>query len=347
MPKATDCQGFRDTTDLLAFAHRLPDLPVHRRCATANAPASAAHPLVRRRVVRQTSAGEQRHRPGYRACHLVGGGSLLGIMTIVLPRPTARRSVMPRLKPATPLHYLDASSLTKVMSTAVAIQSARRARQYQSRPRPPPMARLRGHGKRHQVRPLHYPYAALPAGVPPRGWSDYRGRSTPISREPVSPAGTRFNYATSLSSSWAPILDRLGQPLDTYAAQHIFQPLHARHHLPSRPCLRGPHRAGRLSKAPSCAGARSRIRSLLSQWARERAMPRVHHRADDLTSSRRLCWGRQERPAARFGRGVTTPQAARGAALAVLGWDIYSPYPLWFAPPSRPLLRHTGAPPVC
>ena len=70
-------------------------------------------------------------------------------------------------------------------------------------------------------------YAALPAGIPTRAWSDTEGALDAIvALKPVAPAGTRFVYSDVDFIVLGEIVRRVsGQPLETYAAKNIFQPL--------------------------------------------------------------------------------------------------------------------------
>src|ERR1700704_1661917 len=75
------------------------------------------------------------------------------------------------------------------------------------------------------VRQLMTHYGGLPAGIPTPGWSDYQGAlDTIVALKPQWPAGTRFNYSDVDFIVLGELVRRVsGQPLDIYAAQHIFQ----------------------------------------------------------------------------------------------------------------------------
>src|SRR5258708_839483 len=127
------------------------------------------------------------------------------------------------------------------------------------------------------VRQLLTHYAALPAGIPTRGWSDTAGAlDTIVALKPVAPAGTRFVYSDVDFIVLGEIVRLVsGEPLDAYAAKHIFQPPLC------APAARRP-----TSRAPSCAGARCRIPPPIA-WAACRAMPACSPPPTTLRSSPR------------------------------------------------------------
>ena len=114
------------------------------------------------------------------AGHLVGGVVVLGINDrIVLRQAYGQRSVTPDVKPATLDTIYDAASLTKVMATAVAIQQlVEQGKIDLDQPAATYWPAFAANGKGAiTVRQLMTHYAALPAGIPTRGWSQARPRS--------------------------------------------------------------------------------------------------------------------------------------------------------------------------
>ena len=186
-------------------------------------------------------------------------------------------------------------------------------------------------------------YAGLPAGIPTRGWSDIRARSTPcVALKPVAPPGTRFNYSDVDFIVLGEIVRRVsGQPLETYAAQHIFQPLGMR----DTTFLPPASLKDRIAPA-DLEGGELRWGDVHDPLAYRMGGVAGHAgvftTADDLTKFAQMMLG--------GGKGVlkpasiaamTPPQSPPGgAALRGLGWDIDSPYAVWFAPSfSTQLLR--------
>jgi uncharacterized protein YbbC (DUF1343 family) len=283
------------------------------------------------------------------AGHLVGGVVVLGIGDrVVLRQAYGQRSVTPDVKPATLDTIYDAASLTKVMATAVAIQQlVEQGKIDLDRPAATYWPAFAANGKGAiTVRQLMTHYAALPAGIPTRSWSDYQGALDAIvALKPVAPAGTRFNYSDVDFIVLGEIVRRVsGQPLETYAAQHIFQPLGMRDttFLPS-PSLRD-----RIAPA-DLEGSELRWGDVQDPIAYRMGGVAGHAgvftTADDLTKFAKmmLAGGKNVLQPASVA-AMTTPQSPPGgAALRGLGWDIDSPYAVWFAPSfSTHSYGHTG-----
>src|SRR5258708_2183586 len=320
-------------------------------CATATTPASAAPPAGSAAVSSGQTAqaisaiGNEEIAAG----HLVGGVVVLGIGDrIVLRQAYGQRSVTPDVTPATLDTIYDAASLTKVMATAVAIQQlVEQGKINLDQPAATYWPAFAANGKGAiTVRQLMTHYAALPAGIPTRGWSDYQGALDAIvALKPVAPAGTRFNYSDVDFIVLGEIVRRVsGQPLETYAAQHIFQPLGMRDttFLPS-PSLRD-----RIAPA-DLEGSELRWGDVQDPIAYRMGGVAGHAgvftTADDLTkfAQMMLAGGKNVLKPASVA-AMTTPQSPPGgAALRGLGWDIDSPYAVWFAPSfSTHSYGHTG-----
>jgi len=320
-------------------------------CATATTPASAAPPAGSSAV----SSGQTAQaisaivNEEIAAGHLVGGVVVLGINDrIVLRQAYGQRSVTPDVKPATLDTIYDAASLTKVMATAVAIQQlVEQGKIDLDQPAATYWPAFAANGKGAiTVRQLMTHYAALPAGIPTRGWSDYQGALDAIvALRPVAPAGTRFNYSDVDFIVLGEIVRRVsGQPLETYAAQHIFQPLGMRDttFLPSA-SLRD-----RIAPA-DLEGSELRWGDVQDPIAYRMGGVAGHAgvftTADDLTkfAEMMLAGGKNVLKPASVA-AMTTPQSPPGgAALRGLGWDIDSPYAVWFAPSfSTRSYGHTG-----
>ena len=283
------------------------------------------------------------------AGHLIGGVVVLGIGDrIVVRQAYGDRSVTPSVKPATLDTIYDAASLTKVMATAVAIeQLVERGQIDLDRPAATYWPAFAANGKGDiTVRQLMTHYAGLPAGIPTRGWSDYQGAlDTVVSLKPLAPAGTRFNYSDVDFIVLGEIVRRVsGQPLDVYSAQHIFQPLGMR----DTTFLPPASLKDRIAPA-DLQGSELRWGDVHDPLAYRMGgvagQAGVFTTADDLTKFAQMMLG--------GGKGVlkpasiaamTTPQSPPGgAALRGLGWDIDSPYAVWFAPSfSTRSYGHTG-----
>jgi uncharacterized protein YbbC (DUF1343 family) len=320
-------------------------------CATATTPASAAPPAGSAAVLSSQAAQAISAivNEEIAAGHLVGGVVVLGINDrIVLRQAYGQRSVMPDVKPATLDTIYDAASLTKVMATAVAIaQLVEQGKINLDQPAATYWPAFAANGKGAiTVRQLMTHYAALPAGIPTRGWSDYQGALDAIvALKPVAPAGTRFNYSDVDFIVLGEIVRRVsGQPLETYADQHIFQPLGMRDttFLPSA-SLRD-----RIAPA-DLEGSELRWGDVQDPIAYRMGGVAGHAgvftTADDLTkfAQMMLAGGKGVLQPASV-QAMTTPQSPPGgAALRGLGWDIDSPYAVWFAPSfSTHSYGHTG-----
>jgi uncharacterized protein YbbC (DUF1343 family) len=320
-------------------------------CATATTPASAAPPAGSAAV----SSGQTAQaisaivNEEIAAGHLVGGVVVLGINDrIVLRQAYGQRSVTPDVKPATLDTIYDAASLTKVMATAVAImQLVEQGKIELDQPVATYWPAFAANGKGAiTVRQLMTHYGGLPAGIPTRGWSDYQGAlDTIVALKPQGPAGTRFNYSDVDFIVLGELVRRVsGQPLDIYAAQHIFQPLGMRDttFLPSA-SLRD-----RIAPA-DLQGSELRWGDVHDPLAYRMGgvagQAGVFTTADDLTkfAQMMLAGGKNVLKPASVA-AMTTPQSPPGgAALRGLGWDIDSPYAVWFAPSfSTRSYGHTG-----
>jgi uncharacterized protein YbbC (DUF1343 family) len=320
-------------------------------CATATTPASAAPPAGSAAV----SSGQTAQaisaivNEEIAAGHLVGGVVVLGINDrIVLRQAYGQRSVTPDVKPATLDTIYDAASLTKVMATAVAImQLVEQGKIELDQPVATYWPAFAANGKGAiTVRQLMTHYGGLPAGIPTRGWSDYQGAlDTIVALKPQGPAGTRFNYSDVDFIVLGELVRRVsGQPLDIYAAQHIFQPLGMR----DTTFLPAASLRDRIAPA-DLQGSELRWGDVHDPLAYRMGgvagQAGVFTTADDLTkfAQMMLAGGKNVLKPASVA-AMTTPQSPPGgAALRGLGWDIDSPYAVWFAPSfSTRSYGHTG-----
>lgn len=316
-------------------------------CATSTTPASAAPPAASSGQTAEAISAIVNQEIA--AGHLVGGVVVLSINDrIVLRRAYGERSLMPSVKPATLDTIYDAASLTKVMATAVAIQQlVEQGKIDLDRPAATYWPAFAANGKGDiTVRQLLTHYAALPAGIPTRGWSDYQGAlDTIVALKPLGPAGSRFNYSDVDFIVLGEIVQRVsGQSLEAYSAQHIFQP------LGMRDTTFLPPASLKDRIAPSdLQGSELRWGDVHDPLAYRMGgvagQAGVFTTADDLTKFAQMMLA--------GGKGVlrpesvtamTTPQSPPGgAALRGLGWDIDSPYAVWFAPSfSTRSYGHTG-----
>jgi uncharacterized protein YbbC (DUF1343 family) len=317
-------------------------------CATPPAPAAAAPPQT-------ASSGQTAEaisnimNEEIAAGHLVGGVVVLGIGDrIVLRRAYGQRSVMPDVKPATLDTIYDAASLTKVMTTAIAImQLSERGQINLDQPVAAYWPAFANNGKGGiTVRQVMAHYGGLPAGISTRGWSDSQGALDAIAAlKPVGPPGTRFIYSDVDFIVLGEVVRRVsGQPLDQYAAKNIFQPLGMRDTTFLPPATL----KDRIAPA-DVEGGELRWGEVQDPIAYRMGGVAGHAgvftTADDLTKFAEMMLA--------GGKGVlkpasvttmTTPQSPPGgAALRGLGWDIDSPYAVWFAPSfSTRSYGHTG-----
>lgn len=303
-------------------------------CASAPTPAAAAPP--------STSGGAQAIsnivQEEIAAGHLPGAVVVVGVGDkVVLRQAYGERSVMPDVKPATLDTIYDAASLTKVMATAVAIEQLAERKQIElDRPAAAYWPAFAANGKADiTVRQLMTHYAALPPGIPTRAWSGTQGALDTIAAlKPLAPAGTRFVYSDVDFIVLGELVRRVsGEPLESYAAKHIFQPLGMRNTFFRPPA------ALRDRIAPEdLEGGELRWGEVQDPIAYRMGGVAGHAgvftTADDLTKFAEMMLS--------GGKGVlkpesvaamTRPQSPPGQpALRGLGWDIDSPYAVWFAP---------------
>jgi uncharacterized protein YbbC (DUF1343 family) len=322
-------------------------------CATATTPASAAPPVASSGAA--ASAGQVADAIGAIVREEIAAGKLPGAVVvlgigdrIVVRQAYGNRSVMPSVQPTTIDTIYDAASLTKVMATSVAImQLVERGRIELDRPAATYWPAFAANGKSGiTVRQLMTHYAALPAGIPTRSWSDTEGAlDTIVALKPLAPAGTRFVYSDVDFIVLGEIVRRVsGQPLDAYAARNIFQPLGMRD-TAFRP---SPAEKNRIAPA-DVEGGELRWGEVQDPIAYRMGGVAGHAgaftTADDLTRFAQMLLS--------GGKGVlkpgsvaamTEPQSPPGgSAVRGLGWDIDSPYAVWMAPSfSTQSYGHTG-----
>lgn len=287
------------------------------------------------------------------AGNLPGAVVVLGIGDrIVLRQAIGDRAVLPIRAPAAIDTIYDAASLTKVMATTVALlQLAEQHRIDLDRPAAAYWPAFAANGKAAiTVRELMTHYACLPAGLSPRGWSDYDGALAAIvALKPVAPPGSRFVYSDVDFIVLGELVRRVsGQSLDAYAAEHIFTPLGMRDSGFRPP----PGLRNRIAPADVENGE--------LRWG-EVQDPIAHRMggvaghagvfttADDLTLFARMLLAGGTAHGARILRPesvalMTRPQSPAGqASLRGLGWDIDSPYSRYLGPSFSPQsFGHTG-----
>ncbi|MFI5001781.1 MAG: serine hydrolase [Reyranellales bacterium] len=319
-------------------------------CAPQPATAGpAAQPLPSARaeaigvIVREEIAAG--HLPG--AVVVVGAGD-----KIVVRQAFGDRALVPDRKPATVDTIYDAASLTKVMATAVAIlQLIERGLIDLDRPAAAYWPAFAANGKGDiTVRQLLTHYAGLPPGIPTRAWSGTEGAlDTIVALKPLAPAGSRFVYSDVDFIVLGELVRRVsGQPLETYSARNIFQPLGMRD-TGFRPAA-----ALRERIAPAdLEGGELRWGEVQDPIAHRMGGVAGHAgvftTADDLTAFARMLLAGGTAHGTKILRPdsvarMTRPQSPPGQpALRGLGWDIDSPYSGRMAPFFSPRsFGHTG-----
>jgi len=140
------------------------------------------------------------------------------------------RALVPRRLPMRADTIFDVASLTKVIVTATAVMQL--VEQGKLRLEDPVTAywpEFGSNGKSEiTIRELMTHYSGLPPDLqlePP--WSGYGVAMKMIEQvSPIAPPGTRFIYSDINYETLAELVRRLsGQPLNAYAAEHIFRPL--------------------------------------------------------------------------------------------------------------------------
>ncbi len=313
-------------------------------CASGTTPAAAAPSTGGTAAAISNIVNEE-----IAAGHLPGAVVVLSIGDrIVLRQAYGQRALMPDTRPTRIDTIYDAASLTKVMATAIAIeQLVERGQIDLDRPAATYWPAFAANGKGAiTVRELMTHYAGLPAGIPTRGWSGSEGALQAITAlRPVAPAGTRFNYSDVDFIVLGEIVHRVsGETLDVYSAKHIFQPLGMR----DTTFLPPPSLLNRIAPA-DVEGADLRWGEVQDPIAYRMGGVAGHAgvftTADDLTklAQMMLAGGKNVLKPASVA-AMTTPQSPPGgAALRGLGWDINSPYSVWFAPSfSTRSYGHTG-----
>ncbi len=260
---------------------------------------------------------------------------------------------MPSVKPTRIDTIYDAASLTKVMATSIAIeQLVERGQIDLDRPAAAYWPAFAANGKGDiTVRQLLTHYAALPAGIPTRAWTGTEGAlDTVAAVKPLAPAGTRFVYSDVDFIVLGELVRRVsGEPLETYAAKNIFQPL-GMHDTGFRP---SPALRDRIAPA-DVEGGELRWGEVQDPIAYRMGgvagQAGVFTTADDLTKLAQMMLAGGATPGGRriltaaSVAAMTRPQSPPGgSALRGLGWDIDSPYAVWFAPSFSPRsYGHTG-----
>jgi uncharacterized protein YbbC (DUF1343 family) len=265
---------------------------------------------------------------------------------VVLRQAYGERSVVPERQPAMLDTIYDAASLTKVMATAVAIQQlVEQGKLELDRPAAAYWPAFGANGKGTiTVRQLLTHYSGLPPGIATSGWSGTEGALGIITG--LRPADPHFVYSDVDFIVLGELVRRVSsEPLDAYAASHIFRPL-GMYDTGFRP---PPALRSRIAPSDYEAGG--------LRWG-EVQDPIAHRMggvaghagvfttADDLTRFvQKLLLGK--------GSSVLSPQSVAvmirpqspegGVALRGLGWDIDSAYAGFLAPHfSLKSFGHTG-----
>ncbi|OFW97744.1 MAG: serine hydrolase [Alphaproteobacteria bacterium RIFCSPHIGHO2_12_FULL_66_14] len=326
-------------------------------CAATVTPAAAAPPAARMTQAQGTEAIGAIVREEIAAGRLPGAVVVVGVNDkVVMRQAFGQRAVMPAVKPATVDTIYDAASLTKVMATAVAIQQlVERGLIDLDRPAAAYWPAFATNGKDViTVRQLMTHYAGLPAGIPTQKWSGIEGAlDTVVALKPVAPAGSRFIYSDVDFIVLGELVRRVsGQPLETYSAEKIFQP------LGMRDTGFRPSAALRDRIAPADV-ERGKLRwgevqdPIAYRMGGVAGHAGVFTTADDLTVFARMMASGGTTRGAIQGQAIlrpdsiaamTRPQSpAGGPALRGLGWDIASPYAGFLAPAFSPRsFGHTG-----
>ena len=290
-------------------------------------------------------------RAGIAAGNLPGAVVVVGVHgKIVLRQAFGDRAVVPERKPATLDTIYDAASLTKVMATAVAIeQLAEQGKIELDRPAATYWPAFAANGKGAiTVRHLLTHYAVLPPGIATNGWSGREGALQVIANlKPLGAAGSRFLYSDVDFIVLGELVGRVsGEPLETYAARHIFRP------LGMKDTTFRPLASLRDRIAPNdYFGSQLRWGEVQDPIAWRMGGVAGHAgvftTADDLTRFAHAMLGGPE--GARILKqqsivAMTTPQSPPGgASLRGLGWDIDSAYASFLAPHfSIRSFGHTG-----
>ncbi len=326
-------------------------------CAATATPAAAAPPAPvtssRMTAAEGKAAIGAIMREEISAGNLPGGVIVVGVGDkVVLREAYGEQAVMPNRSPAAIDTIYDAASLTKVMATAVAVQQlVERGLIDLDKPAAVYWPAFAANGKADiTVRQLLTHYAALPAGIPTRSWSGTEGAlDAIIGLKPLAPAGSRFIYSDVDFIVLGELVRRVsGQPLETYAAANIFQPLGMRD-TSFRP---SPALKNRIAPADVESGelrwgeVQDPIAYRMGGVAGHAG---VFTTADDLTLFARM----MASGGTKGGSAVLRPQSIAtmvrpqsppgGPALRGLGWDIDSPYSGFLAPSFSPRsFGHTG-----
>ncbi|MDP1752094.1 MAG: serine hydrolase domain-containing protein, partial [Reyranella sp.] len=315
-------------------------------CAASVTPASAAPPSARMTPAEGAAAIGAIVREEIAAGHLPGAVVVVGVADkVVLRQAYGDRAVLPSRSPATVGTIYDAASLTKVMVTAVAIQQlVERGLIDLDKPAAAYWPAFAANGKADiTVRQLLTHYAGLPAGIPTRAWSGTEGAlATIVALKPLAPAGSRFIYSDVDFIVLGELVRRVsGQPLETYAAANIFQPLGMRD-----TGFRPPTALKNRIAPADVEGGELRWGEVQDPIAFRMGGVAGHAgvftTADDLTLFARMMasGGGKGDPGVLRPQSIaamTRPQSPPGGpALRGLGWDIDSPYSGFLAPSFSP-----------
>ena len=271
---------------------------------------------------------------------------------VVFRQAFGDRALVPDRLPMTVDTIFDAASLTKVMATSVAImQLVERGQIDLDRPAAAYWPAFAANGKADiTVRQLLTHFSGMPAGLSTQQWSTYDGALDAIAAlKPIAPAGSRFTYSDVDFIILGELVRRVsGQPLDTYSTARIFQPLGMRD-TGYRPAaaLRN-----RIAPADIEAGDLrwGEVQDPLAyRMGGVAGNAGVFTTADDLTVFSRMLLAGGTANGVRILRPesvatMTQPQSPPGQpVLRGLGWDIDSPYSVFFSPFfSTRSFGHTG-----
>jgi uncharacterized protein YbbC (DUF1343 family) len=274
--------------------------------------------------------------------HLPGAVVLLSVGDrVVLRQAFGERSLQPSRRPATLDTIYDAASLTKVMATAVAIQQlAERGAIELDKPAMAYWPEFAANGKAAiTVLQLLTHYAGLPPGISTGGWSGREGALATIAAlKPPAPAGAHFTYSDVDFIVLGEVVRRVsGEPLEAYAARHIFEPLGMRDtsYLPAS-ALR--ERIAPADYEPGGLRWGEVQDPIAHRMGGVAGHAGVFTTVDDLARFARMMLG-EATPGGtpvlspRAIAAMTRPQSPEGGgSLRGLGWDIDSPYAGFLAP---------------
>jgi uncharacterized protein YbbC (DUF1343 family) len=266
------------------------------------------------------------------AGHIPGAVILIGERgRIVYREAFGMRQTLPQPEAMTPDTVFDLASLTKVVATTTAIMQLVEAKRLRL---DAPVARywpeFAANGKSAiTVKELLTHTSGLRPGLDLSGaWSGAGEALARIAAErPIQPPGSRFLYSDLNFIALGELVRRLsGEPLDVYAARHIFAP------LGMRDTGFNPAPAERARIAPTAYGGRGRVQDPTAlRMGGVAGHAGLFSTADDLAKFAEMLLGGGQRNGVRIlSRAsvarMTAPRVLPGGIVYGLGWDIKSPF---------------------